>query len=341
MSSPCRDRGLTAQLCRAGFAGCSPFETTALRSPQGEENRRSQPANPHAEEGRRPVSKHDQPPTGRSGPLSLWGSLLALTSLAVVTVSPVMAEEAGRELRVCADPSNLPFSNNRLEGFENKIVAVLAADLKAEVRYVWWAQRRGFIRNTLNENLCDLIPGIASGVERVATTRPYYRSGYVFVSRGGGITSLDDPGLRDLTIGVQMIGDDFANTPPAHALSRRGLVGNVRGYSVLGDYAAEDRLGKIVEAVSQGEIDLAVVWGPVAGFYARRQSGLTLAPVSPRMDGPTLPMVFDISMAVRRDDTARHAEIDGALRRKRAEIDDILAQYGVPRLDPPRTGRES
>ena len=258
--------------------------------------------------------------------------------LALAAFAPVQA----RELRVCADPSNLPFSNDRLEGFENKIVALIAAEVKAEARYFWWAQRRGFIRNTLDDNLCDLIPGIASGVERVATTRPYYRSGYVFVSRGTGITSLDDPGLRDLTIGVQMIGDDFSNTPPAHALSRRGLISNVRGYSVLGDYAVEHRLGKIVEAVAQGDIDLAVVWGPVAGFYARRQQGLlTLAPVSPRTDGPTLPMVFDISMAVRRDDLARRAEIDGALRRKRAEIDDILAQYGVPRFDPPRTGRES
>ena len=131
----------------------------------------------------------------------------------------------GVSLRVCADPNNLPFSNDRGEGFENKIAELIAAELGAELKYTWWAQRRGFVRNTLKAGDCDLWPGVISGFELLATSRPYYRSTYVFVTREDrdlDIASFDDPRLRQLTIGVQMIGNDAMNTPPAHALARRG-----------------------------------------------------------------------------------------------------------------------
>jgi mxaJ protein len=134
------------------------------------------------------------------------------------------AATQGGELRVCADPNNLPFSNDKGEGFENKIVELIARDLGATVVYTWWAQRRGFVRNTLRAQECDLWPGIASGIEMVVATRPYYRSTYVFVTRSDrhlDISSFDDPRLRTLTIGVQMVGNAM-NTPPAHALARRG-----------------------------------------------------------------------------------------------------------------------
>ena len=156
-------------------------------------------------------------------------------------------------LRVCADPNNLPFSNDRGEGFENRIAELLAADRHARVEYTWWAQRRGFVRNTLSAGACDLMIGVPSGADIALTTRPYYRSTYVFVSRadrGLALGSFDDSRLRRLRIGVQMIGDDFANTPPAHALAARGMVQNIVGYSVYGDYSQPHPLSGIIDAVA-------------------------------------------------------------------------------------------
>jgi len=255
---------------------------------------------------------------------------LLLAAMIVLAAGPAGA----RVLRVCADPNNLPYSNDRGEGFENRIVAVLAADLKAEVEYTWWVQRRGFIRNTLKTGLCDLIPGVPAGLEMVETTRPYYRSSYVFMAAGGEaaeIRSFDDPKLRDLRIGVQMIGDDFANSPPAHALSRRGIVEKVRGFMVYGDAAQPVPSAGIAEALARSEIDLAIVWGPQAGFLAKRQAvPLSMVPVSPSPDGPALPMAFDISMGVRHGESGLREEIDDALDRNRDAIGAILTEFGVP-----------
>jgi mxaJ protein len=246
-----------------------------------------------------------------------------------------------RELRVCADPNNLPFSNDRLEGFENKIVAIIAEELQAEPNYTWWAQRRGFIRNTLKADSCDLVPGIASNVEMLRTTAPLYRSTYVFVTRVDRppVESLDDPALRDLTVGVQMIGNDASNTPPAHALARRGITQNVRGFSVYGDYREPNPPARIMEAVARGNIDVAIVWGPLAGYFAPKQTvPLRLTRVKPQIDGPRLPMAFDISMGIRKEDTALRHDLERAIDRRRADIDAVLAEYGVPRLDAPSGG---
>jgi mxaJ protein len=240
-------------------------------------------------------------------------------------------------LRVCADPNNLPFSNDRGEGFENRLATMLAADLGTRVEYTWWAQRRGFVRNTLGSGQCDVLMGVPAGFELAATTRPYYRSTYVFVSRrdrGLDLRSLDDERLQHLRIGVQMIGDDFSNSPPAHALSARGVVQNVIGYSVLGDYSQPNPPARVVEAVARGEIDVAVVWGPLAGYFAQRQpAALDLFPVTPEMDTPFRPFAFDISMAVRRGDPERRQLLEDFIVRRRAEIDRVLAEYGVPRAD--------
>jgi mxaJ protein len=240
-----------------------------------------------------------------------------------------------RELRVCADPNNLPFSNAAGEGFENKIATLLARDMGAQLHYTWWAQRRGAERNTLNAGSCDLIPGTASSAGMTGTTNPYYRSTYVFVTRVdrrlGDLSSFDDPRLRRLRIGVQLIGDDGANTPPAHSLARRGIVTNVRGYMVYGDYAQEAPQAPIVQAVANGDVDVALVWGPTAGYFAARSRvPLALNPVTPWLDGPQSPMVFDVSMGVRRNDRALRRELNRALERNRAAIDGILADYHVP-----------
>lgn len=239
-----------------------------------------------------------------------------------------------RTLRVCADPNNLPFSNERGEGFENRLAELIAREMKADLQYTWWAQRRGFVRNTLRAGDCDVIMGVPTSFELARATRPYYRSSYMFVyrtDRGIDVRSLDDPALRTLRIGVHVIGDDYANVPPAHALSKRGIVGNVVGYSIYGNYAEPNPPARLVEAVARGEVDLAIVWGPLAGYAARAQQvPLTLVPVSPEIDLPFLPFVFDISMGVRREDAALQEELDAILVRKAEAIDALLDEFGVP-----------
>ena len=160
---------------------------------------------------------------------------LPLCSIVIALFAAVLARSAladERELRVCADPNNLPFSNDRGEGFENRIAELLARDLGAKLTYTWWAQRRGFIRSTLAANSCDLVIGVPAGYDLVLTTRSYYRSTYVFVTRKDSrlaLSSFDDPQLRKLRIGVHLIGNDGVNVPPAHALTRRGIISNVAG----------------------------------------------------------------------------------------------------------------
>jgi len=240
-------------------------------------------------------------------------------------------------LRVCADPNNLPFSNERGEGFENKIAELLASDLGERVEYTWWAQRRGFFRNTLRAGACDIVIGVPAAFELALTTKPYYRSTYVFLTRKDrhlNLTSLDDPKLKKLKIGVQIIGDDFSNAPPAHALSRRNIVGNVKGYTVYGDYSQPNPPARIVDAVVQGDVDVAIVWGPLAGYFAKQSHvPLEVVAVSPQIDQPFLPFVFDISMGVRRDDQELKDQIEQVLEKRRDEVDRILRDYAVPRLD--------
>lgn len=267
---------------------------------------------------------------------SYGASGLLAAALLIWATMPTSAAE--RELRVCADPNNLPFSNERGEGFENKIAELIARELGARLSYTWWAERRGFVRNTLNAGSCDLVPGTTNGIEMLRTTRPYYRSGFAFVMRPDGpqVSSLDDPVLRKLKIGVQLVGEDGSNPPPAEALARRGLIDNVRGYSVYGDYRDETPAAGIVDAVANGDIDVAVVWGPVAGYFASRERvPLRVTLVTPQNDGPRLPMVFDINMGVRKDDPNLRDEINAALAKLQPQIDAVLASYGVPRADLP------
>lgn len=260
--------------------------------------------------------------------------------VAIVLAALLLAASCAREsIRVCADPNNLPFSNRAGDGFENKIAELLAADRHATLEYTWWAQRRGYVRNTLNAGSCDVLIGVPASFGLAETTKPYYRSTYVFASKRGrhlGLGSLDDPRLPRLKIGVQMIGDDFRNTPPAHALSNRGMVQNVAGYTVYGDYSKPSPLSDIIDAVERGDVDLAVVWGPAAGFFAKTSApDLELSPVSPHADSAALPFVFDISMGVRRGNDALRDELNDFVTRRGSEIDAILDRYGVPRVERP------
>jgi quinoprotein dehydrogenase-associated probable ABC transporter substrate-binding protein len=230
----------------------------------------------------------------------------------------------------------LPYSNQLQEGFENKIAALLAREFNQEISYVWWPQRRGFLRNTLTAGVCDVVMGVPEKYDPVLTTQPYYRSTYVFVypkGMGAQLSSFDDPRLRQLKIGVHLIGDDYANSPPAHLLSQKGIINNVVGYSVFGNYGEDSPPGKIISAVASGEINVAIVWGPIAGYFAKKQSTpLTLTPVSLDADSPTLPLSYTIALGVRPKDSEFKTQLDQALQRKTAEIRQILQEYGVPLL---------
>jgi mxaJ protein len=241
------------------------------------------------------------------------------------------AEGGHGTLRIAADPNNLPFSNDKLEGFENEIAEIVARELGKKIEYEWRAQRRGFFREALKDGNCDLIMGTPAGFERALTTKPYYRSSYVFISRVDrqlAVTSLDDPKLRELKIGVQLIGDDGVNTPPAHALAERGVITNLVGFTLYGNYAEPNPPARIVEAVSDGSIDLAIVWGPLAGYFASRQKAALRIFAVPK-DGE-LPFSFPIAIGVRKGKKELRDQVDEILTRRREEIQRILREYNVP-----------
>jgi mxaJ protein len=270
-------------------------------------------------------------------------ALLTLAFFLLAAPVPAGNDRPIRELRVCADPNNLPFSNAREEGFENALARLVAGALEVKLTYTWLPQRRGFVRNTLKAGRCDLMMEAPVGFSRASTTRAYYRSSYVFVSRRDrhlAIRSFDDPKLRHLKIGIQTIGDDYANAPPADALAARGLGANVIGYPVYGDYSTESPLAPIVAAVARGDIDVAAVWGPAAGWLAsQQQSDLAIVPIAdPAADAPYR-FTFDIAMGVRRDDTDLREKVDAVIATHGAEIRHILASYHVPLAPFPAAGR--
>jgi len=238
----------------------------------------------------------------------------------------------GSELRVCADPDNLPFSHQDGSGFENRIAVVVARELGWTLRYEWAPLRRGFVRKTLGEGLCDVVPGVPVDFERVLATRAYYRSTYVFVSRlEPPLTSFDDPRIARVTIGVQLVGNDLAATPPGHALTAKGAVDNVRGFTIYGERPAAERM---VQAIAAGELDAGLVWGPPGAYFAARApGGLWIAPAAPPPELGGLRFEFAIGMGVKRGNRALRDAIDAALERARPEIDAILTEYGVPRVE--------
>jgi mxaJ protein len=238
-----------------------------------------------------------------------------------------------RELRVCADPDNLPLSHEDGSGFENRIAELVAADLGATLAYEWLPLRRGFVRKTMGAGLCDVFIGIPAHFERVLATRPYYRSAFVFVEgpRAREIESFADPRLAKLRIGVQLVGNDLAATPPGHALAQAGLTDNVRGFTLFGDGPAPQRM---VSAIAAGELDAALVWGPQAGYFAARAPQSLDVRIARAPAGlEDIAFEFDIAMGVRHGDKALRDELDAVIERRRDDIDAILARYSVPRTD--------
>lgn len=262
--------------------------------------------------------------------------VVAAAGAAAAIIMAAAPGPAPREFRVCADPNNLPFSNRRGEGFENRLAELFARDLGTRVHYEWMPQQRGFVRKTLNAGTCDIIMGVPAHYDPVLTTSPYYRSTYVFVyraHRGPRVTSLDDPVLRHVRIGIHVVGDDYANPPPAQALAARGIIDNVVGYPIVGDYAKPNPPARLIEGVARGDVDVAIVWGPFAGYFAKRSPvRLAVVPVRPSEDLSGQPFAFDIALGVRHGDAALAARLDSLLVRERPVVQRILARYGVPQL---------
>ena len=258
----------------------------------------------------------------------------ALGTFLMVSALLASAPAAQPPLRVCADPNNLPFSNQHGDGFENKIATLVARELERPLEYFWLPQRRGFIRNSLDAQRCDVVIGLPAQYGLVQPTRSYYRSSYAFVSRRDRhlhIDSFDAPSLKRLTIGIQVTGDDYNNPPAAQALASRHMIQNVRGFPVYGDYSHQDPQRDIVDAVADGRVDIAIVWGPLAGYYALRESTpLHVTPVSGASNDATSRFIFDIAMGVRRDDTQLRAALDTVIERRGDAMRQILRAYGVP-----------
>lgn len=230
------------------------------------------------------------------------------------------------DLRVCADPDNMPFSNRDGQGFDNRIAALIAKDLGRELQYVWQTQRSSSFSDSLDANLCDFAMGVPAGAAGpILTTHPYYGSSYVFVSlaRGAGITSLLDPKLETMRIGLPILGDDYA--PPAYLLAARGLSSRLAGYPLKPP-------ASLLGAVERGQVDIAILWGPVAEYFAKRsEASFAIAPVSPPAY-MAIPFRYDISAAVRHGNTELQSRIDAALASGCDEIASILSDYGAPVL---------
>ena len=241
-----------------------------------------------------------------------------------LSAAPVLAQSP--TLRICGDPDNLPYSNERREGFENRIAAVVAEELGATPVYAWWPHQRGLVRNTIDAGTCDVIFGVPEGLDFVLWTRPYYRSSYVMAyrsDRGYDFRSLDAPELEQLRIGVHV------NTPPEESLARRGLLDNVATYSLFFDPRGDrDRPRKLLDDLVAGTVDVAVAWGPLAGYAATvLDAPLELVPLA---DEPGVPLTFDISMGVAKGNEVLKGRLEAAIDRRQAEILAILEEYGVP-----------
>jgi quinoprotein dehydrogenase-associated probable ABC transporter substrate-binding protein len=239
-------------------------------------------------------------------------------------------------LRVCSDPDNLPYSNREQQGFENKIADLIAQDLHMEVSYFWYPQREKFFKNTLNSGLCDVVMGVPSGFDEADATRPYYRSTYVFIARRDRdlrIDSFDDPRLKSLRIGVHVLGEQDDSLPPVHALTSRGIVRNLVGYSIFGNLAEANPAADLIKAVTNKDVDVAVVWGPLAGYFTQKSgSVLEITPVDGDPMHPELPLAFDIGIGVREGDTQLKRTLDGELVKRHDDIQRILTSYGIPQI---------
>lgn len=247
----------------------------------------------------------------------------------LLALLPSTAAIAAKPLRICADPDNLPFSDRAARGFDNRIAALVAHDLGRKPVFIAARSRRGFLREQFNKAACDVLTGVPFGMRGVATTRPYYRSTYVFVTAARDhmlIASFRDPHLSGRRIGLQILEEDFS--PPSLPLIRNGHAAQLVGFESFGTGGAD-----IIRAVADGRLGVAVVWGPVAGYFAARQPlPLSLTPVSPTVDSSGVPFAYSIVLAVHRNDTALLSALNASLARLEPQIQRVLAAYHVPMI---------
>ncbi len=239
-----------------------------------------------------------------------------------------------KEFKVCADPENMPYSNQKGEGFENKIAELLAKDLGKELTYEFWLDRQGFLRNTINAQRCDVIMGMGSDVDNLRTSKPYYRSGYVFVYRKSSnynIKDWDSPDLRKGIIGI------VGESPPTIPLRDHDLMGNAHPYRIQRDLNFPPSL--MIDDLVAGKNDIAIIWGPIGGYFAKQsKEPLVVVPIpefkSERnsLDTQKGKSEFNISVAVRKKDKERMEMIQGALDRNQSKIMKILDDYGIPHV---------
>lgn len=267
----------------------------------------------------------------------------AIKLLVLFLLASTSAGLAATTLRVCADPNNLPFSNRAQQGFENHLAQMVAKDLGMQIYYYWFPQRSAFFRKTLNAGQCDVVMGVPSGIPVASTTIPYYRSSYVFVTRRAshlGLTSMDDPRLHQLRIGVHITGDEDSNLPPVNALLSRGIVRNLVGYNIYGTLSEKNPPSDLIQAVANKKVDVAIAWGPMAGYFARRASvPLAVTPVDVVSPDPKMPFTFAISMGVRRGNRALLQQLNAEIQRREPQIRQMLESYGVPLLAAPPSVR--
>ena len=260
------------------------------------------------------------------------GAMLGASAAAGQTLRPNV-EKPG-VIRVCADPDNLPLSNDKGEGLENKIAELIGEAWNSQVEYAWWPVRRGYFGRALNGRYCDLAITAPTQLDMAATTKAYFRSAYVIVYRkdsGLTVTTLDDPALKTLKIGVNLLNADAENTPPAMALSAHGVVGNLVGFPTFYSEGGA-RPDDIMKAVYDKSIDLAIVWGPLAGYYAR-EAPTELVMVPLEYDSVAhMPFAFDFGIAVRRSDRPLRDSLQTFLDAHAAEVQNLLKQFGIPTL---------
>ncbi len=233
-------------------------------------------------------------------------------------------------LRVCADPRNLPFSNEKGEGFENKLAELFAAKLQKKIDYMYYPQATGFVRMTLGAHRCDVIMGFPQGDDLVQGTNPYYRTAYALISKQNsdleGVTTLGDARLKGKHIGI------VAGTPPATNMAANGLMANAKPYPLMIDTRVDSSAEAMINDLNKGEIDAAILWGPMAGFYAKKANPpLHVTPLVNEKTGPQL--VYRIGMGVRRADQNWKRLLNRLIQESQPEINKILSDYGVPLLD--------
>ncbi len=272
---------------------------------------------------------------------TIFGGFMAVVVLLTIVAAPASAEQPA--LWVCAEPNNLPFSNDHEQGFENKLAQMVSHDLGRKLQYVWWPPSPTLAQKVFRRGACDVIMGVPSkNYDLALPTQPYYRSTYVFVTRrasGLAISSFNDPSLKTLRIGLHVMDDGF--TPGAQELAARGIINNVVGFKLVGNMAEHNPSADLIRAVEKRDVDVAISWGPLAGYFAQRSLvPLELTPVCAASVHSSLPVTFGISMGVRPGEDELRNELNAEITRRRSKIRALLLTYGIPLLENDSTPKE-